>query len=61
MDFITDMLDGVLFALGLKEADSETPVERKHCTYSLITGLAGGWVAGIYRAKTKPTVNMIGF
>lgn len=60
MDIITDLIDSILFAVGFKTIDAENPLERKHATYALMSGAAVGWVGGIYRAKSKPTVNVLG-
>lgn len=61
MNIFTDLIDAILFALGVKTIDAENPIERKHTTYALLGGAAAGWIAGIWRAKTKPTVNALGF
>lgn len=64
MNLFTDLIDAIMIALHLKTpgtAEGETPLEQKHVTYGLIAGAAAGWIAGIWRAKTSPAVNALGF
>lgn len=64
MNLFTDLLDAIMFALHLKTpgtAEGETALEQKHTTYALLGGAIAGWIAGIWRAKTSPGVNTLGF
>jgi hypothetical protein len=54
------MIDAFLYALGAKDVTTEAPIRAAHVRYfGLMTGVAG-WIGGIYRAKSDPSVNVIG-
>lgn len=54
-----DIIDSILIFLGM--ADEGVVVGAKHVRYFGILTLIFGWIAGIWRKSTKPSVNFLGY
>lgn len=54
-----DIIDSVLIFLGM--ADEGVVVGAKHVRYFGILTLIVGWIGGIWRKTSKPSVNFLGY